>query len=830
MCASTASTAVSPPAAMAQQRRRAWPQWFAVMYISGMDLVGRRREMGEIEQLLERAAAGMGGLIVVTGPDGSGKTAVADAAADEARRRGFEVVRASPARGQPGRWAWAQLLRDIGVADDIAAGLLQVVGPFDLDNAARELASGTRRLVVVDDIDRGGLEAAELLAVVATRVAAGSTAVIATAGMPLGVGRELRLGGLNEDELSTVIGTVRPDARHALWLASRGLPGVARSLAGGLASLGQDDDPIVHLALHAASTAGFLEVDVALVGLLEAAASRTRDDRTRARVLARLAHELLGDVAAAGRRRALVDEAVELARRAGDQRTLAEVLDARLHALWDPAAADDRLATAAEIMELARASADDSRERHGLFWRFMALMELGRVAEAESALAAYERSATAAGDAHAVVMATSRHAMLTILRGRFDEGSRLIEDVLEMGGRLEYADTDRLVGTLRGSIGMERGTRQEGAAAVDVCYALSRRFPAHFFEATAAVILAGLGRQAEAEAELERILPRVLAGSGPRWLSVMAELAVVVATTHDSHAAADLYRGLVPYRGKFVVRGGANSTLGPVSRYLGLLATQLGRLDDATSYFEEAIALEEAIGALPGLARSLAGLADALTGRSGDGDAQRASDCRRRARSIAGRLGMTMLLESLTQPTDEWSLGRDGEDWLLEAGDEHVRLRDSHGLRYLRALLAAPGQELSALDLAAGGAGLVASGVGPIFDDAARSAYRHRLAELSDELDVADRIQDSQRSESAETERQAVLRELGTASRLGGRTRETSADAERARVNVTRTLRATVDRIAATAPRTGSHLRASIRTGQACRYQPAPGGPNRWHV
>jgi len=255
------------------------------------------------------------------------------------------------------------------------------------------------------------------------------------------------------------------------------------------------------------------------------------------------------------------------------------------------------------------------------------------------------------------------------------------------------------------------------------------------------------------------------------------------------------------------------------------------RIDMTDLYhFEEAIALEEAIGALPGLARSLAGLADALTGRSGDGDAQRASDCRRRARSIAGRLGMTMLLESLTQPTDEWSLGRDGEDWLLEAGDEHVRLRDSHGLRYLRALLAAPGQELSALDLAAGGAGLVASGVGPIFDDAARSAYRHRLAELSDELDVADRIQDSQRSESAETERQAVLRELGTASRLGGRTRETSADAERARVNVTRTLRATVDRIAATAPRTGSHLRASIRTGQACRYQPAPGGPNRWHV
>src|SRR6266852_5972243 len=74
-------------------------------------------------------------------------------------------------------------------------------------------------------------------------------------------------------------------------------------------------------------------------------------ETTRSRVFARLAHELLGDASAGARRRALVDEALELARGSNDKQTLAEVLDARLHALWDPAGAEDRLATATEIVD-----------------------------------------------------------------------------------------------------------------------------------------------------------------------------------------------------------------------------------------------------------------------------------------------------------------------------------------------------------------------------------------------------------------------------------------------------------------------------------------------
>jgi hypothetical protein len=270
--------------------------------------------------------------------------------------------------------------------------------------------------------------------------------------------------------------------------------------------------------------------------------------------------------------------------------------------------------------------------------------------------------------------------------------------------------------------------------------------------------------------------------------------------------------------------------MGPVSFFLGLLATRLGLLDEAVSCLDEAAALGEQAGALPGLALSLQAAAAALSLRQAPGDQQKASACQVRAREIAGRLGVPGLLDRLTLAAGQWSLRRDREDWLLQAGAEHARLRDGRGLHYLRALLAAPGSEIPALDLVAGGAGLASSDTGPLLDPAARNAYRHRIRELDDKLAGADRSGDSAAAEEAHRERQALIDELRRATGLAGRPRRASADAERARVNVTRTLRATIDRITAAAPMAGAHLNASIRTGAQCRYQPAPGGPARWQT
>jgi hypothetical protein len=74
------------------------------------------------------------------------------------------------------------------------------------------------------------------------------------------------------------------------------------------------------------------------------------------------------------------------------------------------------------------------------------------------------------------------------------------------------------------------------------------------------------------------------------------------------------------------------------------------------------------------------------------------------------------------------------------------------------------------------------------------------------------------------------LAQLRSATGRAGRSRGISPEAERARVNVTRTLRATLARITEMAPAAGAHLQASIRTGGACRYQPAAGGPAGWDL
>jgi hypothetical protein len=235
-------------------------------------IIGRQRELGEVDQLLERAGAGHGGVLVLAGAPGSGRTTLAEAAAERARGRGFQLLRAGG--GDEGRWVWAGLLRAAGAPDALVARMLASPGPLDLDAAAAVLCAGPPRLILIDDADRGGAGVAELLAILAGRAAAHPVAVMATAQAPLGAGPQLWLGPLSVAEIGAVTGEDRPAVRHALWTASRGLPGPARSLGAVLAALPPDADPVVQLAMAAESTEGFLVIDSGLVSLVEMALQR----------------------------------------------------------------------------------------------------------------------------------------------------------------------------------------------------------------------------------------------------------------------------------------------------------------------------------------------------------------------------------------------------------------------------------------------------------------------------------------------------------------------------------------------------------------------------
>jgi hypothetical protein len=123
---------------------------------------------------------------------------------------------------------------------------------------------------------------------------------------------------------------------------------------------------------------------------------------------------------------------------------------------------------------------------------------------------------------------------------------------------------------------------------------------------------------------------------------------------------------------------------------------------------------------------------------------------------------------------------REGEYWTIVFGGELIRLRDSKGVRYLAALIRQPGRPVEALELVAG---------------AAQTA-RHA-------------------SPSARPLRVPATGQRGP-------------EAERARLTVTKGLKATLRRIADLHPSFAAHLHATVRRGYACIYLPDPCHPVSW--
>ena len=142
-----------------------------------------------------------------------------------------------------------------------------------------------------------------------------------------------------------------------------------------------------------------------------------------------------------------------------------------------------------------------------------------------------------------------------------------------------------------------------------------------------------------------------------------------------------------------------------------------------------------------------------------------------------------------------------------------VHLQDAKGLRQLAALLASPGTPIPATALAQ-----------PAPDAPAPAAERQRAraGELGEEIAEARAFNDPQRLARASAELELL------AGRLDGGVR--TAPAERARVNVTRAIRAALRRIEAHEPELGRLLQRAIRTGSSCVYQPDPDIPLHWDV
>ena len=241
-----------------------------------------------------------------------------------------------------------------------------------------------------------------------------------------------------------------------------------------------------------------------------------------------------------------------------------------------------------------------------------------------------------------------------------------------------------------------------------------------------------------------------------------------------------------------------------------------------------------------------------LLGRAyaGQGDAGAVSLEMETARQILTKLGAARDLAALdgalpaasAQPAgDDAAFVREGEYWSIAYGGRSFKLRDSKGLHYIRRLLATPRVEIHVLDLVAAPSGAApantepgleigGSDAGGILDDAAKNAYRARLRQLQEELDEAESWGDEGNIDRARSEIEFLTHELAAAVGLGGRDRKAASVAERARVNVTRTIRSALDRISEQDPELGEHLARTIRTGTYCSYEADPRVVNSWRL
>lgn len=441
-----------------------------------------------------------------------------------------------------------------------------------------------------------------------------------------------------------------------------------------------------------------------------------------------------------------------------------------------------------------------------------ALLELGRWTEAEQLLLAagaqFERATGEPGYHSSLVLADLR-----ILQGRLADAEVLLAgrgqvyEGLIPSARLALAGDDptlarAIVGRGLRTIGDDRNRAVE---LLEV--AIAAEVAAGDLE-QATVTMAELRSRCDVDHDADRRAARV-AGSAAR---VMAALGDHEAAIRELETATDrIDVRCTPWRWALLVLdlARAREAVGDLAG----AAADARAADQLLAGLDVVLAPEDA-----GLVAGLTG----LTGLTGGGRGDVAAIARQPASSA-----------SSTAPSSasSASLVRTGRTWLACHHGNRVQLRDSKGLRYLAELIAAPGVERHALDLVDRVEGVdgavdrrTLGDAGPMLDGAARRAYRHRIEALRNEIEESFELGRDDTAETLQDELDRLVGELAAAFGVGGRSRRAASAVERARLNVTRSVRTAIVRITEALPEAGAALDRGVRTGTYCSYGPADNG------
>jgi hypothetical protein len=194
--------------------------------------------------------------------------------------------------------------------------------------------------------------------------------------------------------------------------------------------------------------------------------------------------------------------------------------------------------------------------------------------------------------------------------------------------------------------------------------------------------------------------------------------------------------------------------------------------------------------------------------------AQRMHGALARAADLRARLGDAAAAtdRATSSGTVHACLRREHDVWLLRYEGRSVRLPDAKGLHHLATLLASPGTPVVSLALAGEPDGATAAGT--------LRAARERGAGLEE----AQASNDPERVASVRAEIESSAADRAAAGAVRG------AAEERARIDVTRAITASLKQIAEHEPELGHLLQRTIHTGSTCTYRPDPRSPVDWEI
>ena len=554
-----------------------------------------------------------------------------------------------------------------------------------------------------------------------------------------------------------------------------------------------------------------------------------------ARVLAALSRaksHLFGEDRAESER--LSRAAVDLARQCGDDRVLAFCLLARHDAIWKPGTARERRELADEMTAAAQRASDPELEMQASLLRIVSLLEQGdpRGLDEHRAFVAKAEQARLPRFRY---FARSREATIATLQGDFARARDQVERARDLAEQIGEVDAVGVWADQSWEIARLQRRTDEITAIIDTV-----RVPGdphtRILEVMAAVARGDLDAALAHRREFEDLGAQWPRWAGLMWLAFQAELAIA---TRDAAFCAAARMAVEPLVDQWAVLGGAVVIHGPLRYWAAALDATLDHHDAAIAGFETALIAAERLEARPWVALTKLGLAQSLMARSAPTDRERAAALVDGVEREAGALGMAGVLESAIElrgtlnaseraPATNGVFQLQGDAWILVFGGRTALVADAKGLRDLHMLLAHPGADIPATILIdpsrdAGAADAARRlGADPVLDDAARAAYRQRLAHLDQQIEDARNALAETAAVRLEAERDALLDELRRATGLGGRPRRLGDEHERARKTVTARIHDTLRRLDARHPELAAHLRARVATGSSCRYDPDP--------